>query len=147
MTPSLRELYQSTILEHNARPRHRGPLPSATHEATIHNPLCGDHVTMRVRIDEDRVVEAAFEGEGCALSRASASLWTVAATGRSTSELRELAVEMERLLSRGPGHETADRARLGDLVALEGVREVSARRRCATLPLEALLSALKSAPP
>lgn len=142
MTPSLRDLYQRTILEHHARPHNRGPLPSRTHEATLHNPLCGDNVTLRLRLDGARIVEARFEGEGCALSRAAASLLTIAVTGRGAPEAEALAAEMDRLLARGPEHEAADRDRLGDLVVLEGVRDVPARRRCATLPFEALRAAL-----
>ncbi len=142
MTPSLRDLYQRTILEHHARPHNRGPLPARTHEATVHNPLCGDHVTLRLVLDGGRIVEARFEGEGCALSRASASLLTVAVKERGTEEAEALAVELEKLLARGPEHDLADRDRLGDLVALEGVRDVPARRRCATLPFEALRAAL-----
>lgn len=143
MTPSLRELYQRTILEHHARPQNHGPLPGCTHEATKHNPLCGDQVTLRLRMDGGRIVEARFEGEGCALSRASASLLTLAVTDRTAEEAGSLAAELDRLLARGTEGEAADRARLGDLVALEGVRDVPARRRCATLPFEALRAALE----
>jgi nitrogen fixation protein NifU and related proteins len=142
VTPPVRDLYQQTILEHHARPHNRGPLPGATHEATIHNPLCGDHVTLRVRLDGGRIAEVRFEGEGCALSLAAASLLTIAVTGRDAGEAEALAAEMDRLLARGPEHEAADRGRLGDLVALSGVRDVPARRRCATLPFEALRAAL-----
>ena len=145
MTPALRDLYQRTILEHHARPHNLGPLPACTHEATIHNPLCGDHVTLRLRIDGARIAEARFEGEGCALSRAAASLLTIAVTERTAEEAEALAAEMDRLLARGGAGEGADRERLGELVALEGVREVPARRRCATLPFEALRAALRGA--
>jgi nitrogen fixation NifU-like protein len=142
VTPSLRDLYQRTILEHHARPHNLGPLPSRTHEATIHNALCGDHVTLRLRLAEGRIAEARFEGEGCALSRAAASLLTIAVTERTAAEAEALAAEMDRLLARGPESDGADRGMLGDLVALEGVRGVPARRRCATLPFEALRAAL-----
>jgi nitrogen fixation NifU-like protein len=145
VTPSLRDLYQRTILEHHARPHNLGPLPSRTHEATIHNALCGDHVTLRLRLAEGRIAEARFEGEGCALARASASLLTLAVTGRTREEAQRAAAELDRLLARA-GHEAADRALLGDLVALAGVRDVPARRRCATLPWEALRAALAPAP-
>ena len=142
MTPSLRDLYQRTILEHHARPHNLGPLPSRTHEATIHNPLCGDQVTLRLRLDAGRILEARFEGEGCALSRAAASLLTIAVTERTADEAEALAAEMDKLIARSPESDAADRGRLGDLVAREGVREVPARRRCVTLPFEALRAAL-----
>lgn len=146
MTPQLRDLYQRVILEHNARPHNLGPLPSATHEASVHNALCGDNVTLRLRVEGDTIAEARFEGDGCALSRASASLLTLAVAGRSRPEAEALAAELDRLLSRGPEHDAADRPRLGDLVSLEGVRDVPARRRCATLPWEALRAALRGPP-
>jgi nitrogen fixation NifU-like protein len=140
--PSLRDLYQRVILEHNARPHNLGPLPLRTHEAAAHNPLCGDNVTLRLRIEGQRVVEARFEGDGCALSRASASLLTLALAGRTPGEAEAIAAELDKLLARGPEHEAANREMLGDLVSLEGVRDVPARRRCATLPWEALRAAL-----
>jgi nitrogen fixation NifU-like protein len=142
MTPAIRDLYQKIILEHHARPHNRGPLPERTHEARLDNALCGDNVTLRLRVDGDRIAAARFEGEGCALSRASASLLTLAVAGRTPAEAEAIGAELERLLARGPEHEAADRALLGDLVSLEGVRDVPARRRCATLPWEALRAAL-----
>lgn len=140
---ALRELYQGTILEHHAHPHHRGPLPARTHEATLHNALCGDEVTVRLRLDGETIVEAWFEGEGCAVSRASASLLTLAVAGRTVTEAEALAAELDTLVVRGPEHAGADREKLGALVALEGVREAPARRRCATLPWEALRAALR----
>jgi nitrogen fixation NifU-like protein len=142
VNPALRDLYQQVILEHHARPRNHGPLPECTHEATVHNALCGDDVTLRLRLSEDRIAEARFEGDGCALSRASASLLTLAVTGRAPEEAIAIAAELDKLVSRGPEHEQANRDVLGDLVSLEGVREVPARKRCATLPWEALRAAL-----
>ncbi|MEO7331272.1 MAG: Fe-S cluster assembly sulfur transfer protein SufU [Minicystis sp.] len=142
MSPALRDLYQRRILELNARPLHFGPLPAHTHEATIHNPLCGDNVTLRLRLEGETILEARFEGNGCAVSRASASLLTIALEGQSSEQARVLAAAFERFLSRGPEHLEVDRASLGELVSLEGVREVPARLRCATLPCEALRAAL-----
>lgn len=140
--PALRDLYQQLILEHHARPHNLGPLPACTHEATAHNPLCGDRVTLRLRLDEGRIAEARFEGDGCALSRASASLLTLAVAGRAPDEAVAIAAELDKLVARGAEHESANRDLLGDLVSLEGVREVPARKRCATLPWEALRAAL-----
>lgn len=140
MNPEVRDLYQRLILEHNARPHHRGPLPSATHEASVHNALCGDQVTLRLRVEGGVIAEAWFEGEGCALSRASASLLTLSVPTHTPEQALAIADELTKLVSRtGPD---ADRLALGDLVALEGVREVPARKRCATLPWDALRKAL-----
>ena len=145
MTPELATLYQRVILEHNARPHNRGPLDGHTHEGTAHNPLCGDTLTLRLLVDEGRIVTARFEGDGCALSRASASLLTLAVASRTPAEALETAGELERFLTPDRDHEegaAAGPARLGDLVALQGVRAVPARRRCATIPWEALRVAL-----
>jgi nitrogen fixation NifU-like protein len=143
LSPELAGLYQLIILNHNARPRNFGPLASPTREARAHNPLCGDTVTLRLRIEGGRIAEARFEGESCALCRASASLLTLAVAGSTAEEAAAIAGELAKLLSRGPEHAEADVARLGDLAALSGVREVPARRRCATLPWEALAAALE----
>jgi nitrogen fixation NifU-like protein len=149
LPPELAALYQRIILEHNARPHNHGPLPARTHEASAHNPLCGDSVTVRLRLDGGLIAEARFEGEGCALSRASASLLTLAVSGRGPEEALAIAAGLFELLgssarSAPPAAERApaDLGRLGDLAALQGVREVRARLRCATLPWEALRAAL-----
>ncbi len=144
MSPTLRDLYQRRILELNARPQNFGPLPGHTHEGTIHNPLCGDVVTLRLCLDDGMIIEARFEGNGCAVSRASASLLTLALAGKSSAQALALAGSLQRFLSRGPEHAEVDPASLGELVSLEGVREVPARLRCATLPWEALQAALGS---
>ena len=144
LPPELAALYQRVILEHNARPRNHGPLASPTHEARAHNPLCGDTVTLRLRLEGGRIAEARFEGEGCALCRASASLLTLAVAGCTPEEAASISAELDRLLSRGPENAVADAARLGDLAALQGVRDVPSRRRCATLPWEALGAALRA---
>jgi nitrogen fixation NifU-like protein len=143
MTPALASLYQRLILEHNARPRNLGPLAGHTHEASAHNPLCGDRVTVRLRVEGEVIAAARFEGDGCALSRASASLLTLAVEGRTAAEASALSATLDRFLSRPPpAGDVGEEGSLGDLVALEGVREVPARRRCATLPWEALRAAL-----
>lgn len=142
MTPDVRALYQRVILDHNARPHHHGPLPARTHEATIHNPLCGDTITLRLRLEGDQIAEAWFEGDGCALSRASASLLTIAVAGKPSAEAEALAAALDRAVSRGVECSEGDRASLGDLISLEGVREAPSRKRCATLPWEALRKAL-----
>lgn len=142
MNEALRTLYQGVVLDHQAHPRNHGPLPGATHEARVENPLCGDRVTVRLRLDGDQVAQAGFEGDGCAISIASASLLTERVRGLRPAEALALGDELRRLLDRGPAHLTADRARLGDLVALEGTRAYPTRVRCATLAWEALAAAL-----
>lgn len=140
LPPALARLYQETILEHNARPRNSGELSDATHEASLHNPLCGDEVTLRLRLDGDRIVAARFAGEGCALSRASASLLTLRVEGLQREAALELAAALHRSVA--PEYAGTDDPLLGELAALGGVRGVPSRRRCATLPWEALASAL-----
>lgn len=147
MDASLQALYQGVILEHNRSPQNLGPLPEPTHLATVHNALCGDRITLRLRVAEDAIAEARFEGDGCALSRAAASLLTERVRGGTVAEAQELAGELVRFLGQGQnmnaGADEAMRERLGELVALEGVREFPSRLRCATLPAEALTAALK----
>lgn len=145
MDASLQALYQGVILEHNRHPHNLGPLAEATHLATVHNALCGDRITLRLRVAEDAIAEARFEGEGCALSRAAASLLTERVRGGTVAGAQELAGELVRFLGKGAGADEAVRERLGELVALEGVREFPSRLRCATLPAEALTAALKEA--
>jgi nitrogen fixation NifU-like protein len=99
-------------------------------------------VTLRLRLDGGRIADARFEGEGCALSRASASLLTLAVAGRGPDEALAISAELLALLSSGPELEPAAVERLGDLAVLQGVRGVRARLRCATLPWEALRAAL-----
>jgi nitrogen fixation NifU-like protein len=144
MNQALQQLYQEIILEHHARPRNAGPLPAATHQAQADNPLCGDRLTLRLRLDGEHVAAAAFEGDGCAISIASASLLTTLIAGRTVAEARALDGELRRLLSRD--HGAAARERLGDLVALEGTRLFPSRIPCATLAWDALLRALAAAP-
>ena len=87
---SLSELYQNVILEHNRSPRNYRTMPDANREAQGHNPLCGDQVTVRLRVEDGRIQDAAFQGMGCAISRASASLMTAAIKGRTSEEAAEL---------------------------------------------------------
>jgi len=133
-------LYQALIVEHDRVPRHQGPLPGATHAATIDNPLCGDVVTLRLIVHSERVASAAFEARGCALSRAAASMLTERVIGRPIAELAPLVAEFERFVSAPP--DDAVPAELGDLAAFAGVRRARSRRVCATLPFRALVAAL-----
>lgn len=138
----LRDLYQDVILDHNRRPRNFGELPGANRRAEGHNPLCGDRVAVLVEVDAagDRIRDIAFQGSGCAISTASASLMTEALKGKSLDEARELFRHFHTLVTRGAAGE--DLAGLGKLAAFAGVSEFPMRVKCATLAWHALQSAL-----
>lgn len=140
----LRDLYRELILDHARSPRHFGKLEDATHTAEGINPLCGDKLKLYIRIDaDDRIVDARFEGTGCAISVASASLLTDTVIGL---ELHDAMAFFEALVARlaGDGCESGSAAAvdLGKLRALEGVKEYPSRVKCATLPWHALNSAI-----
>jgi nitrogen fixation NifU-like protein len=138
----LRALYQEVILDHYKRPRNFGPLPGSDHEADGHNPLCGDRVHVRVKLDGDRLEEVRFEGSGCAISTASASMMTEAVRGKSVGEA-EAAFEKFRALLTGPTTAPPD-DELGEMAALAGVRAFPMRVKCATLAWHTLKAALES---
>lgn len=135
-----RALYQALIVEHDRAPKNQGPLPGATHQATIDNPLCGDEVTMRLVVGGNQVAAARFEARGCALCRAAASMLTARVVGLPVAELPALAAAFEAFVAAEPG--SAVPGELGDLTAFAGVRAVRSRRVCATLPFRALVAAL-----
>ena len=137
----LRELYQSVILDHSRRPRNFGPLAEADAEATGNNPMCGDAVTVWVRMEGDRIASVQFAtppGTGCAISKASASLMTTAVAGKTRVEADELFGAFHRLVT----GETADTEGLGRLAVLGGVAQFPIRVKCATLAWHALRAAL-----
>ena len=133
MDSSLRELYQEVILDHSRHPRHFGPLDHATHKAEGYNPLCGDRVTVMLVLNEDgRVADIKFEGKGCAISQASASMMTEMLAGRTLSEAQKL---MEGFLHLVKGEDATD---LGaddreHLDVMAGISEFPMRVKCATL--------------
>ena len=135
----LADLYRDVIVDHNRRPRNRGPLPGATHRAEGNNPLCGDQLHLFLEMKDDRIAELRFEGTGCAISTASASLMSEAVRGHTRDEAAELFTAMHRLLTT-PG--AAPDPRLGKLAALGGVREFPARVKCASLCWHTLNAAL-----
>ncbi len=144
----LRELYRELILDHARSPRHFGKLPDATHTAEGINPLCGDKLKMYFRIDDDDCIsDACFEGSGCAISVASASLLTDTIIGLNTDEALKY---FSALVARLTGVQSADNKNagvginLGKLRALEGVREFPLRVKCATLAWHALNSAIQN---
>jgi len=147
MQDVLRDLYQEVILDHGKHPRnHRHP-PEANRQARGYNPLCGDQVTIYLQTDGDgRIADVAFEGRGCAISIASASLMTEVLRGKSEAEARRLFDDFHRLCTEeGFGLEDAkagDRDALERLQVLAGVREFPVRVKCATLAWHAMTSAL-----
>jgi nitrogen fixation NifU-like protein len=141
LNDAVRQLYQAIIVEHSKSPRRQGPLPGATHEATVDNPLCGDRVTLRLLVDGDRLRDVAFEAQGCALSIAAASLLATALAGAGLAAARELVERFTAFVGDPPGAPT--RPDLGDLTAFAGVREFRSRQPCATLPAVAFLRAIQ----
>ena len=144
----LRDLYRELILDHAKSPRHFGKLEGATHMAQGINPLCGDKLQMYFSVDDqNRISDARFEGSGCAISVASASLLTETVIGLDTGRaLQFFAAMVRRLSGKTEGHPDPDVVEaidLGKLRALEGVKEYPSRVKCATLAWHALNSALK----
>ena len=133
MDNALRELYQEVILDHSRHPRHYGVLGDASHKAEGYNPLCGDRVTVMLALDEDgRVADIKFEGKGCAISQASASMMTDMIVGKTVSEAMGISgAFLELMQSRGAAEPDEDL--LGDAVAFEGVSKYPARIKCALL--------------
>jgi nitrogen fixation NifU-like protein len=140
----LNDLYRDVILDHNRRPRNFGALEPADASVEGFNPLCGDRLTVRLRLDDDKISDIRFEGQGCAISTASASLMTEAVKGRSRSEALRLFERVHQLLT-DDGAPPAEE--LGKLAALSGVREYPARVKCASLCWHTLASALRSTHP
>lgn len=137
----LRDLYQEVILDHYRHPRHHGRVEDASHQADGFNPLCGDRIHMTIRLDGDQVEEIAFEGAGCAISTASASLLTEAVQGLSKEEAEDLFERFHRLVTTEDETGGEDE-RLGKLAVFAGVREYPVRVKCATLAWHTLKAAL-----
>jgi nitrogen fixation NifU-like protein len=135
----LKELYRDVILDHNKRPRNFGKLEAADAQADGHNPLCGDRLTVSVRLNGDRVEDIRFEGKGCAISTASASLMTEAVKGKDKAVIGALFDKIHALLTQ---HDAEADPSLGKLAALGGVREFPARVKCASLCWHTLNAAL-----
>ncbi|HEV8630614.1 MAG TPA: SUF system NifU family Fe-S cluster assembly protein [Thermoanaerobaculia bacterium] len=142
----LTDLYQDIILDHCKRPRNFGQLAGADQVAEGYNPLCGDKVKIYVRRDGDRLDGVGFEGSGCAISTASASLLTEALAGRTVPEAQQLFDAVHAMLTGDPSRPAEDTERLGKLAALAGVREYPMRVKCATLAWHTLQAALASDP-
>ncbi|HEY5101845.1 MAG TPA: SUF system NifU family Fe-S cluster assembly protein [Steroidobacteraceae bacterium] len=137
----LKDLYRDVILDHNRKPRNFGRLSPADAKADGHNPLCGDRLSVSIRLNGDRIEDVQFEGEGCAISTASASLMTEAVKGKSRAAVDTLFERVHALLTTQDATPPQD---LGKLAALAGVREYPARVKCATLCWHTLNAALQN---
>jgi nitrogen fixation NifU-like protein len=135
----LRDLYQETILDHNKRPRNFKKLENANRSADGYNPLCGDKVKVYLRVEDGRVQDLSFEGSGCAISKASASVMTESLKGKSVEEVESIFKRFRDLVM-GKAEEADD---LGKLVVFSGVCEFPTRVKCATLAWHALQAALQ----
>jgi nitrogen fixation protein NifU and related proteins len=137
----LSELYQQVILDHNKKPRNFRKLEAPSHTAEGYNPLCGDQLTVYLNITGDQVKDVGFEGSGCAISKASASMMTQAVKGKSKEEAENLFREFHSMVTGELNEETEDNS-LGNLKIFAGVREFPVRVKCATLPWHTLHAAL-----
>jgi len=137
----LSDLYQEVILDHNRHPRNFGALPDADRSAEGYNPLCGDRLHLYLKLAGDRIERAMFEGSGCAISKASASLLTEAVTGRTTAEALMIFDAFHAMVT-GAREADLDDDVLGKLAVLGGVREFPVRVKCASLAWHTLKSAL-----
>jgi nitrogen fixation NifU-like protein len=140
MSAEIQELYQEVILDHNRHPRNFRVLEGGR-KAEGYNPLCGDRLTVYVQIDGDVITDISFQGSGCAISKASASLMTESVKGKSVADAHHLFDRFQRMIT-SPTDGPADQ--VGKLTALAGVRQFPVRVKCASLPWHALHAALDS---
>ena len=137
----LSELYQQVILDHNKKPRNFRKLDTANHTAEGYNPLCGDQLIVYLKLQDDLVIDVGFEGSGCAISKASASMMTQAVKGKSKEQAENLFKEFHSMVT-GELDEESEENSLGNLKIFAGVREFPVRVKCATLPWHTLHAAL-----
>ena len=136
----LRDLYQELILEHSKAPRNYRQLAGADHKAEGFNPLCGDHFTVYLKMDGDSIQDIAFQGSGCAISKASASMMTQSIKGKTKEQAKELFEHFHRTVT---GTTNGDGSDLGKLTVFAGVSEFPTRVKCATLAWHTLQAALE----
>lgn len=135
-------LYQEVILDHNRKPRNYGKLDHASHHATGHNPLCGDRLDITLQLEDDQINNIAFQGESCAICKASASMMTAAVKGKSRANAETLIHEFRELAT---GKLDTDQPHhLGRLTVFSGIRDLPTRVKCAILPWHTLHAALNS---
>ena len=140
MVSDLSDLYQEILLEHNRRPRNFRTLDDATHQADGYNPLCGDEISLQLKVDSDKVDDVGFQGHGCAISRASASLLTQAVKGATPEQAMAMFDEFHRMLTEPDAELDVDL--LGDLEMLAGVIAYPTRIKCAILAWHTLKAAM-----
>ena len=143
----LTDLYQEVILDHCRSPRNFRALPAANRTAEGWNPLCGDQITVYLEVEDDVIRDVTFQGKGCAISSASASMMTAAVKGRTRTQVEALFETFHRLVTGtgGAAFPEAEDARLGKLAVFSGVREFPVRVKCASLPWHTLRAALRRA--
>jgi nitrogen fixation NifU-like protein len=140
----LRDLYQEVILDHSKRPRNFHVIADASRRAEGYNPLCGDRETVYLVLEGDRVKDVAFQGAGCAISTASASMMTESVKGKTRAEADALFARFHELITGKNGESNPNAPELGKLEVFSGVREYPVRVKCATLPWHTLKAALES---
>jgi len=144
MSADPKALYQEVILDHNRKPRNFGPLDQASHRAEGHNPLCGDHLSVALGIEGGAIARICFEGESCAICKASASMMTVAVKGQALPQAQSL---IQEFLAMATGKIELDAAhQIGRLAVFAGVRNLPTRVKCAILPWHTLQAAIDSRP-
>lgn len=139
----LRELYQEVILDHNRRPRNFRVIAGANRHAEGYNPLCGDRLTLYLQVEGERITDASFEGSGCAISKASASMMTESVKGKTVAEAEALFERFHRMVTTPPDA-PADAEGLGKLAVFAGVREFPVRVKCASLAWHTMKSAVEA---
>jgi nitrogen fixation NifU-like protein len=139
MSDELSELYQQVILDHSRKPRNFHTLPGANHSAEGHNPLCGDHFTVFLKLEDGVIKDISFQGSGCAISKASASMMTDQLKGKPVAEAEKTFAQYQQMVTAGPTDEEA----LGKLRVFAGVRRFPMRVKCAILPWHAMMAGLK----
>jgi nitrogen fixation NifU-like protein len=138
----LRDLYQEVILDHTRKPRNFGKIETANHEAVGHNPLCGDKIIVYVALDGETIADVSFQGQGCAVSQASASIMTESIKGKTKGEVEALFGRFHDLVTGKPESSEPGPA-LGKLGVFAGVQKYPVRVKCATLPWHTLRAALE----
>lgn len=137
----LRDLYQEVILEHSKQPRNYRELGDANHKAEGYNPLCGDHFTVYLKMDGEKIQDVSFQGSGCAISKASASMMTQSVKGKTLEEAEKIFEQFHKLVT--GGEHNGSREDLGKLAVFSGVSEFPVRVKCATLAWHTLHAALE----
>ncbi len=140
--PDLRELYQEVILEHSKAPRNYREIETANHRAEGYNPLCGDHFTVYLSLEGDSIRDISFQGSGCAISKASASMMTQSVKGKTRAEAERVFNQFHELVT-GKSLANGNQAELGKLAVFSGVSQFPVRVKCATLAWHALHAAMQ----